>query len=268
MKSFFSAFYKSLYDAEWLKAARLASGPAWRYFCLLVLVFSLVAIVPIGLEFRDFVHGLNRSFVTSAPDFQANLKGGKLTIERLEQPFVYRSADLIVIVDTVSTSSLAVEQFVTSTNVSTLLLTANRAELRDSRTGEGKVQTWSNLPDYSFSKNDVVAMIASLAGPWSTVGAILAIFIGLYVGFFIMKLYDILLVTLLVSVFARLSGRAMKFSELFTIGLYAGTLPSILGMIAILTGVGFSYLQFLALLAFMLAMVFTKGEIESPKSKV
>ena len=98
--------------------------------------------------------------------------------------------------------------------------------------------------------------------------AILAIFIGLYVGFFVSKLYTILLVTLFVSVTARLFGQVMKFAELFTIGLYAITMPSIISLILVLTGVEFSYVQFVALLAFMLAIVFTKDGTEKTDGRV
>lgn len=268
MKYFFTAFYKSFYDAEWLRSVRVFPGKAWSYFCLFIFVLSLVVSIPVWLEYRSLSREFGTNFAASAPDFRLNLKSGKLSIEKLSQPFVYRSDDLVVVIDTNTTSSTALEQFVTSTAVSTLLITADRAELHDSRTGEGRTQSWAGLPDYSLSKADIESMVSRLEGPGYMALSILAIFIGLYVGFFLTKLYDILLVTLLVSVFSRLYGRTMKFWELFTIGLYAITLPSIIGTILIVAGLELSYLQFLALLAFMLAMVWTKDGTDKINGRV
>lgn len=268
MKYFFTAFYKSLYDSAWLKAVRVFPGKAWSYFCLLVFVFSLIAVVPTGLAFRSFSQEFGQNFSASAPSFQANLKSGKLTIEKLKQPFVYHLSDFTLVIDTKSTSSVEIEKFVTSTAGSTLLITSDRAEFHDAKTGESRAQTWSGMPDYSFSKGDVEAGLHQLATPWYLALSMLVIFTGLYLGFFVVKLYNILLVTLMVSVFARLSGRMMKFWELFTIGLYAITLPSIIGIALALTGLEFSYVQFLALLAFMLAMVWSDDGTDKLNGRV
>ena len=269
MKYYFTAFYKSFYDSVWLKATRGFPGKAWSYFCLFVFVVALAALVPIAFELRRLVKDFGQNFSTGAPDFEATLKGGKLSVRKLAQPFVYRSSgnDFVAVVDTISTSSVALEQYVTSTYADSILITSDHVEFRDVSTGESRIQSWKDFPEFSFSKSEVVAMTNRFAEPMNLAAAILVIFIGLYVGFFVSKLYTILMVTLLVSVFARIYSRAVKFWELFTIGLYAVTLPSIIGIILTLIGLEFSYVQFLALLAFMLAMVWTKDEakVESPK---
>ena len=270
MKYYFTAFYKSFYDSVWLKAVRGFPGKAWSYFCLFVFVVALVALVPIAFQLRPLVNELSQNFSSSAPDFEANLKAGKLSVRKLAQPFVYRSSEngLVLFVDTVSTSSVALDQYVTSTYADSILVTSDRIEFRDVSTGESRIQSWKDFPDYSFSKSSIILAINRFVEPGNLAAAIVAIFIGLYVGFFVSKLYTILLVTLLVSVTAKLFGRAIKFVELFTIGLYAITMPSIISLVLALTGVEFSYVQFVALLAFMLAIVFTKDGTEKTDGRV
>ncbi|MEK7625536.1 MAG: DUF1189 family protein, partial [Patescibacteria group bacterium] len=134
MKYFFTAFYKSCYDPTWLKAARKFPGKAWSYFCLLVFVLALAATIPVWREASSLLGEFQTEFSAQSPDFQVNLKNGKLTIEKLDQPFVYRSEELVVIVDTDTTSSVAAERFVTSTDISTLLITSDRGELRNINT--------------------------------------------------------------------------------------------------------------------------------------
>ena len=270
MKYYFTAFYKSFYDSVWLKAVRGFPGKAWSYFGLLVFVFAIVATVPIAFELRPLANEFSQNFSSFAPDFQANLRGGKLSVQKLAQPFVYRSSgnDFIVVVDTVSTSSVALEQYVTSTYADSILITSDRIEFRDVSTGESRTQSLEGIPDFSFSKSGVIVMMNKFVEPGNLAAAILAIFIGLYVGFFVSKLYTILLVTLMVSVTGRLFGMMIKFVELFTIGLYAITLPSIISLILALIGVEFPYVQFMTLLAFMLAIVYTKDGTEKIDGRV
>lgn len=267
MRSFFTAFYNSLFNSSWLKAVRFFPGKAWGYFCLLVFFFAAISVIPSALHFRSFLFDLNKSFETLVPEFQATVKDGNLSVEKLQQPFVYRSDDFVIIVDTLTTSTATLEQYVTTTNSGSIIITATEIEVRDSRTGEGKVQSWSKMPDFSFSKSDAGNFVGRLTTPAYTVLAVFVIFIGLYVGFFVSKLYNIVLATLMVSVAARLFGRGMKFGELFTMALYAITLPTILSFLLALTGITISYIQFIALLAFMLSVVFTKEPGEQPKAE-
>jgi hypothetical protein len=67
----------------------------------------------------------------------------------------------------------------------------------------------------------------------------------------------LIIVTSLVYLVAEISGRPWYFKELFTVGLFALTLPTLLVMGLAMVGIVVPYGNALALFAFMTAMVVT-----------
>ena len=56
-----------------------------------------------------------------------------------------------------------------------------------------------------------------------------------------------------------------KLGELFAIGLYAITLPLLISLLFQAVGINIPHVESLALLAFMLAVVFTRSAVPQPK---
>lgn len=260
MKTFFTAFYKSIYDITWLKAQRSFPGRAWKYFALLTAVVSLVALLPIAYEINSFSRNFKSVIQDHVPDFDARLLNGKLTVSKMPQPFVYTvpNGNFLIAVDTSgATSTPAVV-----TSMSSLYVTASQLQLYDVSSGETRTQSWSGVPNYDFTRQDLLDW-ATRFMQWryltaATIAFAVAGFIGLFVG----KLYSVFVVSLVVSVAARLLGKPWKWKELFTVSLYATTLPTLISLVFTLTGLQFGYIHFIALLAFMLAAVFTKDDKE------
>lgn len=261
---FFTSFYKSLSNLPWLKAQRLFPGRAWKYFFSFVFLFAVLFSLPFLIPMPSAVQSVKTTFEKDIPDFRAKLTAGKLSITNLQQPFVYRSDanGYIVVADTVSTSSVLVSNFATSTDLSSILITSDRLELRNVLSGDARTELWSAVPDFDLTKTDLANFLDQISNIKILPLIILGLFLLIYLGLILSQLYAILMVSLLVWLAAKLLGRDWTFRSLFTVGLYAGTLPALLSLVIAFFGFGLTSIYFLALLSFMLALVFTRDGAE------
>lgn len=260
MRKLFSAFYNSLYNADWLRAKRFFAGEAWSYFCLFIFALTFVTAVPAAIAFGPGVREAKKYFSANVPDFTATFQKGKLAVSKLQQPYVFRGSDFTVVVDTVATNTSHVAALASS-SPNYLVVTADHAEARGE--GQERAQSWSAVKDFIFSKQQIVEVMDKMLTPGIYVAITFALFVGMYLGFFVSKLYSIALVTLIVTVVARVFGRNFRMKEIFVMGLYGVTLSTIVGFLGLFTGL--SYISFITLLAFMIAVVYTKegGEDET-----
>ena len=263
MKNLFTAFLKSLYNAEWLKSRRAAPQAAWSYFAILVFVVSVISALTIsGLVYPE-LRKIKDALVSSMPDFEAKFNKGTLTIYKLPQPYIFSTPekDLTIVVDTVTTSSVAITDYVSSTPPASIFITKYRIEVNEEG-GMSRTQKWEKIPDETITRKDVTDTAEKILRPWLFLLMSFVLFIGLFIGFFVSKLYTIVVAVLVASVFARFTNRDITMRELFTIGLYAITLPTLISALFLVIRVSIPYVQFLALLAFMLAIVMSIKPIE------
>ncbi len=248
-----------MYNPEWLKANRADLGRAFSYFSLLVFVLTAAATVIIAVDLYPSLKEIQQKFSAEVPDFEAKFKDGGLMVQRLKQPYVYRvgEKDFTLVVDTISTTSVSLADYVTSTPNTSLIISADRIELNEVKNGLTRVQKWTGVEDADFTKADIESAISKFLTPLIFFVAVLFLFVGLYIGFYIAKLYSIFVAMLVVGVFAKVTGRELKLREIFVMGLYAITLPTIIAALFTLVGLDIAYVQFLALLAFLLAVLFT-----------
>jgi len=235
---------------------------AWGYF--LSFLFLMIVAVTVPLLFG--LPGVAREVAAKlkeAPDFQATLKNGALAVTGVAQPAVFKGDDsFVVALDTTATSTVVLDSFLEQAGQSGILLAADRIELVDGSTGQHKIQYWKNVPDYSLNKAAVVGAAEKYLGPgWLAVFALL-FFVVVLLGSVLAQIVLVFSVALIVFVIAKVRRQTWRFKELFTVGLFAITLPTIIAAIFTLLGIGTPLVQFLALLAFMLAVVFTKEEKE------
>jgi maltodextrin utilization protein YvdJ len=266
MKELLNAFLNSLYNPEWLKRQRFHQGKAWTYFALFLFVFSIVVALPVALGTRPVFKTIQSDFVAKLPDFKATLAGGKLNIENLSQPFVYQVPDekFVVVIDTKGELK-PVSEYVSSTPEGSVLVSKNEVSITDKTSGSTKTQKWPSDASGTVTKQDLTNLINKILQPWFYFVILFVVFLGLYIAYFVSKLYSAVVVSLVVYISAKLSGMQYKWKELFTMSLYAITLPSIISVLFTLTGLGIPYVHFIALLAFMLAVVFTEGKKRKKK---
>ena len=257
----FTAYLKkSVYDVAWLRQQKNQSKKAWGYFLVFLLIMMAIATVPLLIGLPAVV-GEVRTKVKEIPDFQATLKDGKLVVTGLAQPAVFKSdGNFVIVIDTAPTSSIMLKSFLEHAGQSGILVVSDRMELVDGSTGQQKIQYWKGVPDFALNKVDLLEKTEKYLSPgWLAVFVILFSILA-YIATVAAQLLSIFFVALIVLVVAKVRRQAWQFKELFTVGLFAITLPTIIAAIFTLLGFGTSLVQFLALLAFMLAVVFTKEE--------
>lgn len=112
------AYFTSWYEGYLSPATLVKYGHRISYTSRVMAVSMLVSSLIISFYFAyhvvpRFAGYIERDVVEHIPDFRAILVDGVLTVDDLEQPFeVILSNDLVLIVDTVSTSSVSSDMFV------------------------------------------------------------------------------------------------------------------------------------------------------------
>ncbi|MBI5729055.1 MAG: DUF1189 family protein [Candidatus Magasanikbacteria bacterium] len=259
---FLVSFYRSLSNLTWLKQQKHATGAAWKYFLLFAVLLTLASAIPLVASFPAAVRELKDKVMSNVPDFQATLKQGTLSVVGFPQPYIYRDKEsgFVFVVDTFSTSSVALANYLKEDAGGGIRIGKDEVEMVDSLRGETRTQTWKNFPDYSITKAGLIQKITAYSGPGMAALIMGLVLILAFFGIALGKLWSILFVSLIAYIVSAVARRGWKWGELFVVGLYATTLPSIIAVAFALFRVQIGFVHFLALLAFMLAVVLTKEE--------
>ncbi|MSU75220.1 MAG: DUF1189 domain-containing protein [Candidatus Magasanikbacteria bacterium] len=262
--AFLSSIYKSLYDVQWLKANKDNRAAAWRYFFGFTAIITVITVVVMGINLFSEIKPVREKVLAAMPEFEAAFKGGELTITGLKQPFIYQgqaegAKKFVIVADTVSTTTPELATFLKNEE-SGLLITKEKIELFDAGQQNGRVQYFENIPDTSFNRARIAQVITKFSRPPFL--ALLLVIVGffVFVGFILSQLSLLVVVTIIAILATRIAKRDWVWNQLFTVGLYALTGPSILSFLLPFASVSKGHIPFLALLAFMLALVLTKDE--------
>lgn len=260
--SFLISLYRSLGDLAWLKQQKHAARAAWKYFFLFSALLTLISAVPLVVSFPSAARELKDKVMSNVPDFQATLKQGTLSVTGFPQPYIYRDKEssFVFVVDTVSTSSIALANYLKEDADSGMRIGKDEVEMKDGLRGDTKTQSWKNFPDYSITKVGLIQKIAAYSTPGMIVLEIVAMLVIAFISLALGKLWSILFVSLIAFMVSAIARRGWKWSELFVVGLFATTLPSLIALVCVFLGVQIGFVHFLALLAFMLAVVLTREE--------
>lgn len=258
---FFTSLYRSLFDFRWLKERRNNPGQSWSYFFLLVFLLSGLVLIPLFLQMPSSLKELRSLADKKMPYFQAELKEGVLKISELEQPYVLKEKDFVFVVDTVSEST-QLSNWLEDDSFSGILITSDRAEVYNGVKKTSQVQFWKNLPDYRTDKNEILNLMDKWFRPAVVYLFGMLMFVILFIGLTVSKLITLVIVSALVLLISNFYKKEWTFKQLFSVGLFALTLPSIL--VVVLGGIGaqVSFLYSLILLGLMLAIVFVKNNRE------
>lgn len=262
MRNLFFAFLNSIYNLDFLKAQRFSPKAAWKYFSVFILFFTFIFYLPGIFKFGGEISEVKRT-VEALPDFEAEFKDDRLTVTKLKQPFHHKvNENFSIVIDSTGINADPVGNFITSTSVSYLFFAGDKMEFYDAESGAKTTRSWSSLPGTAFDRSMLVNGLQKAAEfPYSII-VLLVFILTAYVVIFISKLYTIFVVSLVVYLSARIRGMEWKWMEVFTVALFATTLPSLIEIGLSLTPLRISYIHFIALLAFMLAIVYTK-DVES-----
>lgn len=269
--NFFSAFYKSLFNVTWLKDQRTRAGRAWGYFFLLIGVISIFYSVPIIITLPSALREVTRTVEKNIPDnFKAEVKSGELAVSGFVQPLTIRGQDkgnFIAVIDTVATSTKPLASFLRAEDQGGVLVARDRIELYNPP--RSQIVYMKDIADTTVTKADLVRVTRWLSGSGALVIISILLIITVLIVVIIWKLWVVFLAVLIATIVSAVFHRGWKFGELFVMGLYAITLPSVISFILFALGIWIAWIHFIIMLAFMLAIVLMKTVSASsmPSSK-
>ncbi len=261
-KHIVTAFYKSMYSMTWLAEHRVSFGRALGYFFIFFFGIVLIGGYGVAREFPSKALTYWDEVSGSAPEFTVSVQQETLSINGLEQPYrhVFDSGDgetFLVYVDTVTTSSVSIEDARgdVSDKISTVILTSKLVKIYDQNLKNVQTENFKNVPSFSLTKEQLSEKIATFfqkTMPWLLV--LMALFVTFFLGMW--KLLYIGFVAWLVYVVARADHKPVTYWQVFTIGVYALTVPTLVQLLMFMTAVPAPYVYSIVLLGYMFGAIF------------
>jgi hypothetical protein len=169
-------------------------------------------------------------------NFSAEINNGKLSVVGLPQPYVFKDEEknnFVAVIDTVSTSSLSLRNYLTVAGQSGVLIDSEKIEILNGQNMQGQVQYWKDVKESNFRLDKpLLVSVLNKTGPVFVIIIFLVVLVALFVAFVIGKLFSILMVTLIllvVTAIARRSWRAgleevlLGGGDVFGVGLHGGS---------------------------------------------
>lgn len=264
---YFKAFLNSLYNFNWLKSNRKNTGQAGTYFVFFVLLISAVYSGYFIWKIPKVVAEIRTAVVGEVPDFKLEARDGFLSVTGVEQPYIKQIEDddgeefkFIIYTDT--EEDLNINDYIDPDKESGVLLARDYVVTHQHERNKTEIQRFKDIPNFSFTKGELMKWFDKFSG-----GLPLFLFflllLALFVVFVISKLIYISLISLFVWIAAEFGKKEWKFSEIFTVGLYAVTLPTLINLILMLVGKPIPFVYALVLTGLILGAVFYGGEVKS-----
>ncbi|KKW43058.1 MAG: hypothetical protein UY92_C0001G0072 [Candidatus Magasanikbacteria bacterium GW2011_GWA2_56_11] len=230
---FFQRFYKSLFDLGYLRSERGKPGRAWGYAVLFLFLVSVIQLAPVIYRIPGWLREARAVVEREVPEFTARARAGELSVEGVEQPYV-RTVDtddgsFKIIIDTVSTTTPDIAEFLDKNTDSGVLVGRTEAVVYSSGDGRTQAQSFSDLParEEAFTKQDLLGIVDQVQSKGVyLIGAVMifAFFIFLLIG----KLIYLFFISLIAFMIAAATKRTWRLGEIYTVGLYALTLPTLI----------------------------------------
>lgn len=229
-------FYHSLFDTDWLATQRNRFGRAWLYLFVFMAVVSATSTAVIVRTVTPVLTEVKTKIEQNTPDFQAELKDGVLTVNGPQQ-WELKHDSLYAVLDVRATSTAAIENYRTS-DQTVILLTSTTLSVYDHESGSVQVVPLSTYGQGVWTKADLLATAdwAVTRGPW-IFGTIFFLAAWLF-GSVGKALYAGLVAGVWYLVLRRnpMFAAAWTKRQVWTIGLYALTLPTLVQQIEQWTG--------------------------------
>jgi len=263
-----NAFINSLYNLKWISAQRNEKKLAWGYFFVLVFLTSLVISIPSVRLLPIALGTVKTDIENSVPDFNAEFKNGTLNVTKLAQPFITRvneeKGTLLIVVNTMATSTLNVTEYTTSTEDSVMLISSKNFTFYDSTKINTESFSFTSIKDFSFDKNYVLQKLGKVvSGPFMFL-IIFVLMVLIYVFTVIGKLLYLLIWALVVFLINLAFKKKWSYGQVYTVSLFAITVPILLQVLANLGGVQIGHFYTLIYWALMMGVIFSI-KVEDPK---
>jgi len=276
LKNFFTAVSKSVWDVQWLREQRKAGGRAWSYFFIFMLVIVLLQTVTLLWALPKGANEFWTEAKSEIPEFQADYTPeGGLLVEGVEQPYIFEEEDdgqsMYLYIDTLTTTTLAAEDIFPENIDIGILVTAQKATIYQESESKYETVVFRDISDESwdFTNEDVVEWGDKILA-W--IVWILAPIITLFMFIFwsIGKLVFLAWASLLAWLIARFGGKKWEYKDVYTVGLYAITLPTLVNLLLMAVGQRIKYIYVLLLVGLLVWVMYAgneKGEKSEKEEK-
>ncbi|PLX26198.1 hypothetical protein C0581_05340, partial [Candidatus Parcubacteria bacterium] len=260
---YLKAFINSFYNIEWLRKQKTEGKKSANYIILFVLLFSVIYAGYFANRIPEELVQVRDEVFEQVPDFTVDLVDGKLQVSDLEQPFVFENSiegeSFNLIVDTVNTTTLSVDEVMGDKSVSTVFINQTQIVLHDASVGKTTIQQLSDFPNISTSKQEILNWSDDFLSKKTTFFVFLLI--AWFIIFTLTKVVYPLLLSLVVFIIAHFAKHEeWKFAEIYTVSLYVITAPTVLVALASLAGFYPPFLYTILTFIGLFIVVFYKKE--------
>lgn len=247
---YIKAFLKSLYNFKWIGQQKKDYRKATNYFIFFILFLSFFYSAFTTFVFVPKIQNQVKNYLEQFPDFELQVENKKIVVSGLEQPFQKiikqesNEVELFIFVDTINSSSDYLSFSVSTSTQDRIIITSSSFAFYGSK-GESTVESVEKFSDFIVNKNKIISFFDNTK--------IIFIFslILFFVFFTFIKLINLGLVSLIVYIVCKRKNVELKFKNIFTVGLFALTGPSLFVAFMSIFGVGmvflYSFLLFLNL---------------------
>lgn len=261
---FLTSLYQSIYHFSWLGVQKDNKGKAFSYSLFFLFLLVLLQFLPLMWGIPRQISALGHEFRNNLPDFEATVGNGALTVANLPQPYVkdlnIDGMVFRVAVDTVATTTPTIEEYKNGTDT-VVLLTREGYASYDKTADRTESQSWSIFATTStVTRSQVVSIIDKVSG---TIGYFIAplFIVGAYLVTVVGKLAYLAFISLVVWGISMIAKRAWTYGQVYTVGLYALTLPSLLQLLMFATGAFIPFLYTVVLVGYLIAAIWQEPRV-------
>jgi|GEM_PF-4751956 len=229
--SFFKTLYLNITQPQWIITDKKTKGHAFGYFFLFVLFTSFLTMVPLFVGLPKGLDIVQDFLQNKTPDFTIKMENDSLSVENIPLPYIYgpNEDNFYLEIDTTKTAeSIALQDIIKTESLSGVLLGNDEIHFFDNTSGEYHKQSFKDISEnFTVTRGDIQDKIQSINTLPKTSGIV--IFLILIFSFFF-SLGKLIYLLLIVSIFFLIVSKKTQhtFGEIFTFGLYAITIPTII----------------------------------------
>lgn len=268
---YFKAFFNSIYNLAWLRGQKNNGKQVANYIVLFIILLSTIYATYFTFLIPKSIKNLSGAAFEQVPNFKVELRDGKLKVENITQPFVYEGQEgednFKIVIDTVSSSTPTIHEFIDEDDAYTILFSSDAMTVFERSAGQTSIQSFEDAEDVNFTKQDLESVINSFLNNTALIFVLLLIF--WFIIFAFSRVVYLLFLSLLVYLVAKFfKPGEWKFSQIYTIALFAVTLPSIISAVLALVNAQAPYLFSIITLGIMSGVVFlvTEQKVAEPQT--
>lgn len=274
LQFYIEAFWRSLFDIGWLRERRKDGGRASKYFLGLMLIISLLYAFALSRAFVTEMRAITEKLAVVAPELALEKKEGKFVASGIDEPFLFEmereDAHIVFFIDTTTSSDALSIPAVRDAQEQAIVIAVTQDRI-DFIGGKRIGQEDFSLPVEDVKEGQSIANGKKISHirDFAASGRFFAIVFSVSsaVLFIVLTLIQLILLAIVAGITtlaARAKNSQWTFGELFTVSLFAMTLPLLLGDVLSLAGIQLPFVPTIVFLVLLFAVVFYKDQEKVP----